>query len=186
MYEKRRKKTTIDTKFRKKLLAKASGDVLELSVGTGTNFPLYPNIHSLTAVDFSEEMVRYAREAAKETRYPCMIIEEDVEVVGFKENSFDTVVSTLSMCSYPHPNVVLEQMAKWCKPGGQVLLFEHGISSNRIVSHLQKKLDPVLSEKIGCHVDRNIVQLLENSSLRVTAVESHFLGIFHLVFATIE
>ncbi|WP_371018403.1 class I SAM-dependent methyltransferase [Pseudalkalibacillus sp. JSM 102089] len=186
MYEKRRKKTTIDTKFRKKLLAKASGDVLELSVGTGTNFPLYPNIRSLTAVDFSEEMVRYAREAAKETRYPCTIIEEDVEVVVFKENSFDTVVSTLSMCSYPHPNVVLEQMAKWCKPGGQVLLFEHGISSNRIVSHLQKKLDPVLSEKIGCHVDRNIVQLLENSSLRVTAVDSHFLGIFHLVFATIE
>lgn len=184
MYEKRRKKTTIDTKWRHKLLAKADGDILELSAGTGTNFPIYQNISSLTAVDFSMEMVRYAREAAKETTYPCTVLHNDVEKLEFEENTFDTVVSTLSMCSYPHPAYVLEQMAKWCKPGGQVLLFEHGVSTNPLVGKLQKKVDPFLSERIGCHVDRDMLDYVKHSSLHVSRIESHLFGMFHLIFAT--
>ena len=139
MYEKRRNKTTIDTKFRKKLLADACGDILELSAGTGTNFPLYQKATSVTAVDFSQEMVRYAKAAAEEVSYECTIIEEDVEKLVFESNQFDTVVSTLSMCSYPHPEFVLEQMARWCKPGGQILLFEHGISSNKVDGTIAEK-----------------------------------------------
>ncbi|MCA0172528.1 class I SAM-dependent methyltransferase [Bacillus sp. RAR_GA_16] len=185
IYEKRRKKTTIDTKWRHKLLAAASGDVLELSAGTGTNFSIYQNVTTLIAVDFSLEMVRYAREAAKETTFPCDVLLEDVEKIDFEENKFDTVVSTLSMCSYPHPEFVLEQMAKWCKPGGQVLLFEHGVSTKPIIANLQKKLDPLLSERIGCHVDRDMLGIVQHSSLHVTKIESHFFGMFHLISATV-
>ena len=186
MYEKRRNKTTIDTKLRKKLLTDASGDILELSAGTGTNFPLYQNAKSLTAVDFSQEMIRYAKAAANEVPYKCTIIEEDVEKLTFEADQFDTVVSTLSMCSYPHPEFVLDQMATWCKPGGQILLFEHGISSNKIAARLQEKLDPFLSEKIGCHVDRDILQLVTNSSVRINRVENHLLGTFHLIWASTD
>ncbi len=184
MYEKRRNKTTIDTKLRKKLLADACGDILELSAGTGTNFPLYQKATSVTAVDFSQEMIRYAKAAAEEVSYKCTIIQEDVEKLAFETNQFDTVVSTLSMCSYPHPEFVLEQMARWCKPGGQILLFEHGISSNKVAARLQKKLDPILSEKIGCHVDRDIIQLVTNSSLHINRIEHHLLGTFHLIWAS--
>ena len=184
MYEKRRKKTTIDTKWRHKLLANAGGDILELSAGTGTNFPIYQNISSLTAVDFSLEMVRYAREAAKETTYPCTVLHKDVEKLEFEKDTFDTVVSTLSMCSYPNPAFVLEKMAEWCKPGGQILLFEHGVSTNPAVGKLQKKLDPFLSERIGCHVDRDMLDYVKHSCLHVNKIESHLLGMFHLVFAT--
>ncbi|WP_166001136.1 class I SAM-dependent methyltransferase [Bacillus sp. Cs-700] len=184
MYEKRRQKTTIDTKWRRELLAKADGDILELSVGTGTNFPIYQNISSLIAVDFSIEMVRYAREAAKETTYPCTVLHKNVEQLEFEENTFDTVVSTLSMCSYPHPAFVLEKMAKWCKPGGQVLLFEHGVSTNPLVGKLQTQLDPFLSERIGCHVDRDMLEYIKQSSLHVNRIESHLFGMFHLIFAT--
>lgn len=184
IYEKRRKKTTIDTKWRYKLLAQAEGDVLELSAGAGTNFPIYQNISSLTAVDFSMEMVRYAKEAAKETTYPCTVFLDDVEKLNFEENTFDTVVSTLSMCSYPHPAFVLEQMAKWCKPGGQVLLFEHGVSTNPMLEKIQKQVDPFLSERIGCHVDRDMLGYVKHSSLKVNRMESRLFGVFHLIFAT--
>ncbi|WP_273849909.1 class I SAM-dependent methyltransferase [Guptibacillus spartinae] len=185
IFEKRRNKKTVDTKWRHKLLATASGDILELSAGTGTNFPIYQNVTSLTAVDFSLEMVRYAREAAKEMTFPCEVLLENVEKLDFEENRFHTVVSTLSMCSYPQPGFVLEQMVKWCKPGGQVLLFEHGVSSKPIIANLQKKLDPFLSERIGCHIDRDMLEILQHSSLHVTKIESHFFGMFHLVFATV-
>ncbi|MDP4550564.1 class I SAM-dependent methyltransferase [Alkalihalobacillus macyae] len=183
LYEKRRNKSTIDTKFRKKLLASASGNILEVSAGTGTNFSLYRNVTSLTAVDFSTEMVRYAKEAAKEVSYDCTVIQEDVEKLVFRENQFDTIVSTLSMCSYPHPDFVLEQMGQWCKPGGQILLFEHGISSNKVAARLQEKLDPLFSEKIGCHLDRDIIGKV-NERFEVTRVDSHLMGIFHLIWAT--
>ena len=63
----------------------------------------------------------YAREAAKETTYPCEVLLEDVKKLDFEGNKLDTVVPMLSMCSYPHPEFVLEQMAKWFKPGWQVL-----------------------------------------------------------------
>ncbi|TKD72104.1 class I SAM-dependent methyltransferase [Pseudalkalibacillus hwajinpoensis] len=183
LYEKRRNKITIDTKLRKKLLANASGNILEVSAGTGTNFPLYRNVTSLTAVDFSPEMVRYAKGAAQEVSYDCTVIQEDVEELMFQENQFDTIVSTLSMCSYPNPDFVLGQMSRWCKPGGQILLFEHGISSNKVAARLQEKLDPLLSERIGCHLDRDIIKLV-NNKLKVTKVESHLMGTFHLIWAT--
>lgn len=183
IYEKRRYKSTIDTKFRKKLLASASGNILEVSVGTGTNFPLYRNVTSLTAVDFSSEMVRYAKEAAREVSYDCTVMHEDVEKLVFQENQFDTIVSTLSMCSYPNPEFVLEQMGKWCKPNGQILLFEHGISSKKIAARLQEKIDPLFSERVGCHLNRDIVGMVDER-LEITNVESHLMGIFHLIWAT--
>ena len=130
-------------------------------------------------------MVRYAREAAKETTYPCDVLLEDVEELNFEENKFNTVVSTLSMCSYPHPEFVLDQMAKRCRPGGQVLLLEHGVSTKPIIANLQKKLDPFLSERIGCHVDRDKLEIVKHSSLHITKIESHFFGVFHLVFPTV-
>ncbi|MFP3360277.1 class I SAM-dependent methyltransferase, partial [Planococcus sp. SIMBA_143] len=78
----------------------------------------------------------------------------------------------------------LEKMAKWCKPGGQVLLFEHGVSTNPLVGKLQTKLDPFLSERIGCHVDRDMLEYVKQSSLHVNRIESHLFGMSHLIFAT--
>ncbi|WP_226658764.1 class I SAM-dependent methyltransferase [Pseudalkalibacillus hwajinpoensis] len=127
----------------------------------------------------------YAREAAKETTYPCAVLLKDVEKLDFEGNKLDTVVPMLSMCSYSHPDFVLEQMAKWCKPGGQVLLLEHGVSTKPIIAKIQKKLDPLLSERIGCHVDRDMLEMVKHSSIHITKIESHFFGMFHLVFAKV-
>lgn len=184
-YRDRRKKRTIDTKYRERLLELAHGDILELSVGTGTNFPIYKNATSITAVDFSREMVHYAREAADEVEIDCKVIHEDVEKAAF-DRQFDTVVSTLSLCSYPQPEYVLEQMSKWCKPGGQVLLLEHGISSNRMTAKVQTIVDPHIEPFLACHIDRDILDLVQNSSLEIKKVESHLMGVFHLIWATPE
>src|SRR5699024_12282686 len=68
---------------------------------------------------------------------------------------FDTVVSTLSFCGYDDPLQMLALANQWCKPGGTILLMEHGISRNRLLSLLQNMINPVAKWIVGCHQNRS-------------------------------
>lgn len=126
-YDKRREDPK-QRKWREKLIGSAAGEVLEIAVGAGANFPYYPSGVSITATDFSEGMLDKARKAAANYPLDIRFICSDTEELSFPEQSFDTVISTLSMCSYQNPMLVLRNMRRWCKPDGKLLLMEHGIS----------------------------------------------------------
>ncbi|MCC3378437.1 class I SAM-dependent methyltransferase [Paenibacillus farraposensis] len=64
--------------------------------------------------------------------------------MNFSDQSYDTIVSTLSFCSYDNPSMVLAKINRWCRPNGQILFMEHGISSNLAISAIQKALNPLL------------------------------------------
>src|SRR3954468_20823022 len=98
-YEERRKSQS-QAKWREKLLSSAKGKVLEVAVGAGTNFQYYPGGVEVTAIDFSEEMLKKAKEAAIEEGIDARFIHTDVESFSFEDHSFDTVISTLSLCGY--------------------------------------------------------------------------------------
>jgi len=180
-YDQKREKFELDG-FRRSLLSSASGAVLELGVGAGTNLPYYRSDVVLTAVDFSPAMLEKA-EAANHKRYHLQaeFIQGDVDSLTLHEQ-YDTVVSTLSLCAYRNPQKVLRSMSKWCKPGGRLLLMEHGISSNRVFAAAQKLLDPVAYRFIGCHHNRDIMGLVEASPLQVERVEHYMAGILHLIW----
>ncbi|RXZ02552.1 class I SAM-dependent methyltransferase [Fictibacillus sp. S7] len=173
-------------KWREKLIGEARGHVLELAVGAGGNFPFYrlEEIHTITAVDFSPEMLGKAEEAAQHYHLPVKFIESDIEELAFEKQQFDTVVSTLSFCGYSNPVRILENVSTWCKPHGQVLLLEHGISSNLFASTLQRALNPLAVKTVGCHQNRNIMELLNRSPLEIQKAEHHWLDVFHLIWAT--
>ncbi|MDN4523051.1 class I SAM-dependent methyltransferase [Fictibacillus fluitans] len=172
-------------KWRKKLIGEAKGHVLELAVGAGGNFPFYrlEEIDSITAVDFSPEMLHKARKGAHLYHLPVRFIESDIEKLVFEKHKFDTVISTLSFCGYRNPLQILENVSTWCKPNGQVLLLEHGISSNFIVSKIQKAMDPFAVKTVGCHQDRNIMELISRSPLDIQKAEHHWMDVFHLIWA---
>ncbi|MDR0139396.1 class I SAM-dependent methyltransferase [Metabacillus idriensis] len=175
----------IQRKWREKLMKEAKGSVLEIAVGAGGNFPYYnpEEIGKVTAVDFSPKMLEKARAAAHQYHLPVELIESDIDQLEFEENQFDTIVSTLSFCGYPEPLQTLENLSKWCKPKGQILLLEHGISSNFLFSKLQKILDPIFVRMIGCHQNRNIMELISLSPIEIQKVEHHWFDVFHLVWA---
>ncbi|MCL6603170.1 MAG: class I SAM-dependent methyltransferase [Paenibacillus sp.] len=170
-------------RFREHLLSHAKGEVLELAVGAGANFPYYPSGVKVTATDFSEAMLEKAKKAAKNHRIDANYICSDIEEVDFPNESFDTIVSTLSFCSYDNPLMVLKKIKRWCKPEGQILLLEHGISSNLAVSTAQKALNPLLYRAYGCHHTRNILGLIRESGLQINKVESRWLNMVHLIWA---
>ncbi|TFB13472.1 class I SAM-dependent methyltransferase [Filobacillus milosensis] len=184
MYEKHRCNPTL-AQWRKQLIENnVQGKVLEVGVGVGANFPHYDqeNVH-ITAVDFSSEMLKSAKQTAEHYQLNANFIQEDVEKLHFERDSFECIVSTLSLCSYPNPIDVLNHFNDWCKEGGTILLMEHGLSSNSFLSVTQKVIDPVFRRISGCHCDRDILKLIEMSNLQINKVEGYWLDIISLVWA---
>jgi len=180
-YGKRKESQTL-RRWRRELLRDVNGEVLELAVGAGANFPHYPRGVKLTATDFSPEMLKKAREAAAWNRLDVDFILSDIEELEFPDHSFDTVVSTLSFCSYENPLNVMNKLRRWCKPDGVVLLMEHGISSNVLVSAAQRILDPLLFRTIGCHHTRDIPALVRQSGMSITRAESYLFKMVQLLW----
>lgn len=170
-------------KYRKKIFQNIEGKVLEVGIGVGLNFPLYNKDIELTGVDFSPEMLKKAQAAAKEYPFRVNFIQEDVEGIEFPENTFDTIVSSGTLCGYQNPLNVLNNFQKWCRPGGRILLLEHGISSNKPLMWLQKSLDPLAVKMVGCHADRDISGLVKSSQLNLVREERYLKGNVYLIWA---
>lgn len=182
MYERNREPSSM-RKWRKELIRNAEGNVLELAVGAGANFPYYLSGVSVTAADFSEEMLERARIAAGANGVRADFICGDIETLEFEPHSFDTVVSTLSFCCYESPLEMLRKVKKWCKPEGKILLMEHGISTNPVVSTLQRTLNPLLYRMIGCHHNRDIEKMVRDAGISVNRVDSHWMNMMRIIWA---
>lgn len=170
-------------KYRQKIFQDIQGEVLEVGIGVGLNFPLYNRDVELTGVDFSGEMLKKARQAAKEYPFQTTLIQEDVETIDFPENSFDVIVSSGTLCGYQNPLGALNNFQKWCRPEGKILLLEHGISSNKQLAWLQKSLDPLAVRMVGCHANRDINGLVKSSKLQFIRGERYLAGNVYLIWA---
>lgn len=182
MYAQRNMSRT-ESEWRERLVRDASGNVLEIACGAGANFPYYPEGVKVTAVDFSEAMLNHAAAAARKHGVDATFRRGDVEMLEFPQNTFDTIVSTLSMCGYERPDKVLASLNRWAKPGGRILMLEHGLSKYGLAAAVQRTLDPLFRRVSGCHFDRDIPGLLAASPLRVIRMERHMLGAVCLIWA---
>ncbi|WP_252989890.1 class I SAM-dependent methyltransferase [Brevibacillus panacihumi] len=184
MYERNRKAHALGP-WRSRLLRSARGKILEAAVGAGANFPFYKKdlVEEIMAVDFSPEMLRKAKAASQELGIPATFMESDMDDLSFPPDTFDTIVSTLSLCSYADPLLVLNQFNRWCRKSGSILLLEHGLSSNSLLAFAQKRLEPVLYRFSGCHHDRDMMRIIESSELEIVSVQHYWAGCMHLVWA---
>jgi ubiquinone/menaquinone biosynthesis C-methylase UbiE len=170
-------------KFRQRLLHRASGEVLEVACGTGANFPYYPNECENTAIDLSLAMVDIARERAEKVKLDIDFQIMDAEDLAFPDESFDTVVSSLSVCTFPDPVTALKEMQRVCKEDGQILLLEHGRSDNWLVGRFQDIREDAHAQQLGCHWNREPLELVERAGLKPISTKRSFLGVFHEIVA---
>ncbi|QQK80077.1 class I SAM-dependent methyltransferase [Salicibibacter cibi] len=182
-YDKRRKKRH-GNQFRQQIFQEAKGKVLEVAIGSGLNFPFYSRDIELTGLDFSQEMLKTAQHAAKYYPFKATFIQKDVETIEFSENSFDTIISSASLCAYEEPVDVLNNFQKWCNPEGKILMLEHGVSTNKCFAGLQKSLNPLAFRVVGCHQNRNISEIVEKSNLKLIKEERYLAGYLYLIWAT--
>ncbi|MBB5849976.1 ubiquinone/menaquinone biosynthesis C-methylase UbiE [Amycolatopsis umgeniensis] len=116
---------------------KATGEILEVAVGTGLNLPLYPGDVMLTGIDLSDGMLDIARGRAERLGHPVTLRRADAHDLPFDAGSFDTVVCTLGLCAIPDDGKALREMTRVLRPGGLLILLDHIASSSRPVRGLQ-------------------------------------------------
>ena len=166
--------------------ARAHGEVLELAVGTGLNLPAYPPSARVLGIDLSEQMIAVARERIAEHGLGDRARVEvgDVQAVDAPNHSFDTVVSTYSFCTIPDPTAAAREAFRTLRPGGHVLLVEHGPSANRGVYTAQRALDPLFVRFQADHLTRDPVPYVEEAGFQVDEVHRNKMGIVFRVAAT--
>jgi ubiquinone/menaquinone biosynthesis C-methylase UbiE len=119
----------------------ATGDVLEVAIGTGRNLPYYPQGIRLTGIEFSPAMLELARRQADQLGRDVDLRLGDAQALDLPDASFDTVVCTLSLCAIPDERHAVAEMRRVLRPGGRLLLLDHVAGGPRWVRAIQWLLE---------------------------------------------
>lgn len=156
--------------YRAELLSQSTGKVLEIGFGTGLNLPHYPStVHQLSIVEANPGMQKLAQKRLAAAKVPVEQYILNGERLPMANDTFDSVVSTWTLCSIAKVAQALAEIYRVLKPGGQFLFIEHGLSDRPDIQVWQNRLTPL--QKIigdGCHLNRNIQALVEHQFEQVT------------------
>ncbi|EDO14822.1 hypothetical protein Kpol_339p9 [Vanderwaltozyma polyspora DSM 70294] len=175
---------------RKWLMRHCKGDVLEVSCGTGRNIKyLDPSqVHSITYIDSSKNMIELSQEKFKE-RFPkfanaAFVVGKAEDLLNLasrndeesKTVKYDTIVESFGLCSHEDPVKALKNFAKLLKPGGRIVLLEHGRGEYDFIN---KALDDRAEKRLetwGCRWNLDIGELLDDSGLDIVDESRTHLG----------
>jgi ubiquinone/menaquinone biosynthesis C-methylase UbiE len=156
--------------------SRAHGDVLEVAVGTGSNLPLYPAGVRLTAVDLSPQMLAQARSRAAEVGLDARLLEGNAHALPFPDESFDSVVCTLSLCAIPDDRAAIGEMWRVLRPGGDLLLLDHIASSWWPLWAMQRVVEWFTIRSANEHYTRRPLPLVVAAGFDVQQTERLKLG----------
>lgn len=160
-------------KYRQEVLAEVEGEVLEIGFGTGLNLSYYPEkIRKIITVDNNPGVHKLAQKRIEKS---SITVDHKIlsgEHLPMVDNTFDSVVSTWTLCSIKKVEQALEEIYRVLKPGGKFFFIEHGLSSEPEIQAWQNRLNPV--QKIigdGCHLNRNMQKIIEQQFKQVSLEE---------------
>ncbi len=170
--------------WRKQLWAKVDGHhILEVGVGTGKNFDYYPAGARITAIDFSQIMLEQAINKKNRKNIAVDLNLMDVQSLCYADNSFDTVIGSFVFCSVPLPRKGLKELYRVCKPGGQVLLLEHVLSSRPVIAKAMNFINPAVVALVGANINRNTLKNVKACPFASVRVDDNSSDIIKLIEA---
>lgn len=161
------------------VVPKASGIVLEVGVGSGLNARFYnpktvkrvigvdPHLHPLAAERFASVGIEFISQPLS------------AETLALEDNSVDSIVMTFTLCSIPNPIQALNEMRRVLKSTGKLYYAEHGLAPQpKWVGKIQQLITPAWKpEAGGCHLDRDIEQLIAQAGFEVSGQQGFTQGV---------
>ena len=161
----------------------ASGQTLEVAIGTGLNIPFYPEDVRLTGIDLSPAMLAIARDRAEEEGRTVALRQGNAHSLPFETGSFDTVVCTFGLCAIPDVDMALDEMLRVLRPGGALILLDHVRSASRIARGVQRLLEIVTVPLAGEHFMRRPLEDVRARGLQIQLVHRFKLGLVERLVA---
>lgn len=170
-------------RWRQRLVSGVSGSVMELGAGTGLNLPYYPS--GLERLVLVEPEVHKAKVLGGKTPPAGVnpeIIRAPGETLPFEDDTFETVILTLVLCTVDDPEGTAAEIRRVLKPDGRFLFIEHVRSDRPRLGRFQDRMEsPWRKLADGCRCNRRTVPMLEASGFKVEiAAEMDKLPMFPL------
>jgi ubiquinone/menaquinone biosynthesis C-methylase UbiE len=159
------------------LCSQATGDTLEVAIGTGLNLPFYPGEVQLTGIDFSSALLGIARRRAGQLGRAADLREADALALPFPDASFHTVVCTFSLCAIPDERRAVGEMNRVLRPGGLLLLADHIAGASWPVRAVQRILEAVTVPLQGEHFLRRPLHTVQAEGFEIERRERFKLGL---------
>jgi ubiquinone/menaquinone biosynthesis C-methylase UbiE len=163
---------------REKVVPLASGQVLEVGVGSGLNLPFYDStrVSRLWGLDPVPEMTRMARETARSVDFEVELINAPAEEIPLAADTVDSIVVTYTLCTIPRPEAAIGEMRRVLRPSGRLIFCEHGTAPDENVRRWQDRVNPIWQRLSGgCQLNRAIPQLIEQGGFRIQEIETMYL-----------
>ena len=164
------------TALRARYVPQATGEVLEIGIGSGLNLAHYSDVATrITGLDPAPALTGLARERARAIGQPVDLLQVSGESIPADDARFDSLVCTWTLCSIPNVYAALREMRRVLKPGGRLYFVEHGHSPDPGVARWQRRIEP-LWKKIGggCHLTRSADALIGDAGFRIRELDSGY------------
>lgn len=171
-------------RLRRKQFSAVRGTVLDVACGTGENFPYLERAESVVAFDLSPAMIEEAGRRVRQLRMDVALVVGDAQRMPFPDGEFDNVVSGFSTCTFPDHVAAFREMVRVTRPGGQILLVEHGRSSIGLIARRQDRNIERVLERSACRNNRDVLAEIAEAGLTPSSVGTSHLGMLRRV--TIE
>jgi ubiquinone/menaquinone biosynthesis C-methylase UbiE len=164
--------------YRRRALEPARGETLEIGFGTGLNLPYYPQtVTRLIAIDSESMLEDRVEKRVADCPFPVTRMKLDAQGrLPFEDHTFDTAVTTLTLCSIPDTAAALREIRRALKPEGRFVFFEHGRSDDPKVARRQDRFNPIQNIiGAGCNMNRKIDELIENAGFEIMTLDRFLL-----------
>ncbi|MEV6098805.1 methyltransferase domain-containing protein [Nocardia sp. NPDC051981] len=161
---------------RQRVCAGLHGRVVEIGFGSGRNVPFYPDsVQSVSAVEPADLGWRMAAGRLAAATVPVERAGLDGQALPFEDDSFDSALSTWTLCTIPDVEAALAEVRRVLAPGGTFHFVEHGLAPDAGVQKWQHRFNPVQKALAGgCHLDRDIRGLIEAAGFEIRDIDRYY------------
>ena len=163
-------------RWRARVAAGLSGEIVEIGFGSGLNLPAYPpDVTAVYAVEPSGTARRLAEDRVAEATALVEHVALRGESIPLADASCDGALSTFTLCTIPDVEAALAEVLRVVKPGGRFHFLEHGAAPDDAVARWQRRIEPFQKRFAdGCHLTRRPVELVEAAGFVVERSESRY------------